>query len=168
MKVASSSPRLGNSFSVWSTPKVRGRLSPHPWPPWRVPPCSSSSREIQSWKNTRETSPHPQGYHTSFIWAKNSCCIYIKNALQEPIRSSDHFDMVLTPLPRLWETMLWSTKFPHSFVCTKYSMCTALDHASHHYWTHPILQNISLGTKFSRWENSTQWGTLLLKGGGMI
>jgi len=89
------------------------------------------------------------------------------------IRSSDHSDVVLTALLRLWETMLWSTTFLHSFTCTECSMWTTLDHASHHSWLHQRLQNSSLGTEFSRiflisYRNSTQWRPLLPKGGGMI
>ena len=46
---------------------------------------------------------------TSYRWETKFGCIFKRNALLEPIRNSDHSDMVLTPLPRLWETMLWST-----------------------------------------------------------
>jgi len=133
-----------------------------------VPPRSSSNTGIQSWNNKGTTSPHAQGYHTSFRWVTEFDYIYRKNALQEPNISSNHSDMVLTALPRLWETILWSTTFLHSFACTECSMWNALDHASHHYWTHQWLQNHSLGTRFSRWRNSTQWGPLLPKGEGMI
>ena len=136
--------------------------------PWRVTPRSSNNKGIQSWQNIGTTSPHPQGYNTSFGWAAKSGCICRNNTLQEPIRSSDHADMVLTPLLRLWDIMLWSTTFLHSFTCTMCSMCTALDQASHHYWTRSRLQNNSPKTKFSRWRNSMQWGPFLPKGRRMM
>jgi len=107
------------------------------------------------------------GCHTSFRWVTKSSCICRKNTLQEPIGNSNHSDMVLTPLPTLWETMIWSITFLHSLACT------TLDHASHHYWTHQRLQNISPGTRFNRnflilGRHSMQWGPLLPKVGGTI
>lgn len=160
--------------------------------------------------------------HTSFRWVAKSGCICKRNALSEPTRNSDLSNMVLKPLPWLWETMHLSSTFPHSNACTQCSMWTAFGHTFHHYQTHPILQNNShpqsyihiawnklqlIGswtyrsstlsnkisnciqlskhansftrasgsprTKFSKsflisWRNSTQWGPLLPKGGGMI
>ena len=100
-----------------------------------TPTKGSSTQQQQQrdmvMKEHKNNFSSPQGYHTSFRWATKFGCICRKNALQERIRSSDHSDMVLTTLPRLWETMLWSTTFLHSFACTKCSMCITLDHASH-------------------------------------
>lgn len=56
--------------------------------------------------------------HISFEWATKSSCICKRNALLKPIKNLDLFDMVLTPLPRLWETMHLSSAFPHSLACT--------------------------------------------------
>ena len=139
----------------------------------KVPPRSNNNIGIQSWQNTGAISPYPEGYHTSFRWATKFGYICRENSLPEPIRNLDHYDMVLTWVTRLSAIMLWSTTFLHSFTCTNCSMWTIANHASHHFWTHQRLQNSSLETQLSRSflisrRNSTQWGPLLPKGGGMI
>ena len=101
-------------------------------------PAKGSSMQHHQQRDTvltehRSNFSSPIGVPTSFRWVTEFGYICRKNALQEPIRSSDHFDMVLTVVPRLWGTMLWSTTFLHSFACTKRSMWTVVDHASHHY-----------------------------------
>ena len=95
-----------------------------------------ASRSMTLWRNQIPSTSNDMidiGCHTSFRWATKSGCICKRNALPEPIKNSDHFDMVLTPLPRLWETMNLSSAFPHSLACTQCSMWTAFNHTFHHY-----------------------------------
>ena len=126
----------------------------------------SANRSMTFWRNQIPSTSNDMiniVCHTSFRWVRKFSCICRENALSELIGRLDHSDMVLTQLPRMWETILLSSTFPHSLAHTQCSMCTTIDHTSHHYWTHQRLQD-----KFSRWRNSMQWGPLLPKGGGMI
>ena len=95
-----------------------------------------ASRSMTFWRNQMPSTSSDMiniVCHTSFKWATKSGCICKRNALLEPIGNSDHFDMVLTPLPRLWEIMHLSSAFPHSLACTQCSMWIAFDHTFHHY-----------------------------------
>lgn len=56
--------------------------------------------------------------HIGFRWATKFGWICRNNALSEPIGRSDHSYTGLTPLPRLWVTIVSSTTFPHSLACT--------------------------------------------------
>jgi len=106
----------------------------------------SASRSMTFWRNQMPSTSSNMiniGYHTSFGWATKSVCICRRNTLLEPIVNSDHSDMFLTPLLRLWATMHLSSAFPHSLACTQCSMWTTFDHTSHHCWTHMTLQNNS-------------------------
>jgi len=80
-----------------------------------------ASKSMKFWRNQMPSTSNNMiniGCHTSFKWATKSSCICKRNAFLEPIRNSDHSDMILTPLPRLWETMHLSSAFPHSLACT--------------------------------------------------
>lgn len=54
----------------------------------------------------------------------------------QKLRPRQHGPYTIT---KVVEIMLQSIAFLHSFTYTKCSMCTSLDHASHHYSTHPRL-----------------------------
>jgi len=106
----------------------------------------STSRSTTFWRNQMPSTSSDMiniGCHTIFEWATKSGCICRGNTLAEPIVISGHSDMVLTPLPRSWETMHKSSAFPHSLSYTQCSMWTTFDHTSHHCWTHQTLQNNS-------------------------
>jgi len=81
----------------------------------------STNRSTTFWRNQIPSTSSDMiniGCHTSFRWVTKSGCICKRNALLEPIENSDYSDMVLTPLPRKWETMHLSSAFPHSLACT--------------------------------------------------
>jgi hypothetical protein len=68
--------------------------------------------------------------HTSFRWETKFGCTCRKNALSGLIGSF----VGLTPLTRLWVTILLSSTCPPSLACTQCSMWTSFDLIFHHYW----------------------------------
>ena len=76
------------------------------------------------------------GFHTNSKWVTRFGCICRKSTSQDPIGSFVHFDMGLTPSPRLWVTMLLNWVFPASLAYTRYSMWTSFAHTFHYCWTH--------------------------------
>jgi hypothetical protein len=72
------------------------------------------------------------GYHTSLRWEIKFGCTCRRNALRGPIRIFFHYDMDLTPLPRLWVIILLSSTFPPSLDYIQYLMWT-FGHIFHHY-----------------------------------
>ena len=94
-----------------------------------------TSRSMTFWRNQMPRTSNNMiniERHTSLRWATKSGCIYKRNTLPEPIGNSDHSDMVLTPLPRLWETMHLILAFPHSLARTQCSMWISFNHTSYH------------------------------------
>jgi len=111
--------------------------------------CTSNifdSRSMTFWRNQIPSTSRDMiniGCHTSFRWVTKFGCIFKRNTLPEQIWNLDHFNMDLTPLRRLWETMHLSSAFPHSLACTQCSMWTAFDHTVLDCLTHLTLQNNS-------------------------
>jgi hypothetical protein len=74
------------------------------------------------------------GCHTSFRWETKFGCTCRKNALQGLIGRFSHFIMGLTPLTRLWVTIIFSSTYSPSLACTQCSMWTSFNLIFHHYW----------------------------------
>jgi hypothetical protein len=70
------------------------------------------------------------GCLTSFRWETKFGCTCKNNSLQGLIKRHFHSFMDLTPLRKLWVTIIFSSTFPPSLVCTHFSMWTSFNHIS--------------------------------------
>lgn len=82
---------------------------------------TSANRFKTSWINPIPSTSNDMiniGRYICFGWVTKFGCIYRNKSFLEPIKSFNHSNMGLKPLPRLWETMLSSLVSPHSLACT--------------------------------------------------
>jgi hypothetical protein len=74
-------------------------------------------------------------FNTSSRLVTRHGCTWRKSESQAPIGIFFHFDMGLTPSPRLWVRMLLNLIFHPSLDYSLYVMWSYLDHVFHLYWT---------------------------------